>query len=85
MGPSIPYQLGKALIVIGIVSITVGVLLVAGAKFSFFGPDSGWGRLPGDITYKSKNFQFYFPVATSIVISILLTLVLWVIAHFTRR
>ena len=85
MGHSIPLQLGKTLIVIGIVSIAVGVLLVIGVKFSYFGPGSGLGRLPGDITYKSKNFQFYFPIATSIVISILLTLIFWVVSYFTRR
>ncbi len=81
MGPSIPLQLGKALIVIGIVSVALGVLLVVGVKFTYF----GLGRLPGDITYKGKNFQFYFPVATSIVISILVTLMFWVISYFTRR
>ena len=58
-----------------------GVLLVVGALLSL-GPRLPWlGRLPGDIVIERENFRFYFPLATSILISILLSLV----AMFFRR
>ncbi|MGH2576072.1 MAG: DUF2905 domain-containing protein [Ignavibacteria bacterium] len=41
--------------------------------------------MPGDIEIKKENFQIYFPVATSIVISILLTLVFWLISYFSKK
>jgi len=61
---------GKILIYLGIGLIIMGLLLLAGSKF-------GLGKLPGDIIYHKGNFTFYFPVVTSILISILLTFVLW--------
>lgn len=61
--------------------VVAGLLLMAGSRFSFF----GLGRLPGDIAYKGKNVTFYFPIVTSIVLSVILTLVLWLISLFTRR
>jgi len=54
---------------------------MAGARFSLL----GLGRLPGDIVYKGKNLQFYFPIVTCVLLSVVLTLVLWIISHFTRR
>jgi hypothetical protein len=42
------------------------------------------GRLPGDILYRGKNTTFYFPLATSILLSVLLTLILYVIAKWRR-
>ena len=52
-----------------------GVLLLAGALLSF-GPRLSWlGRLPGDIVIERENFRFYFPLATSILISVILTLI----------
>jgi len=77
----IPFQLGKFLVIIGVLLVAVGLLLMAGAKFSFF----GLGRLPGDIVYKGKNVQFYFPIVTCLVLSVVLTLVFWVISLFTKR
>ena len=61
--------LGRALILAGVVLIVLGVLFTW-APFRI-------GRLPGDIEIRGKNTVFYFPLATSIVLSILLTLVLW--------
>ena len=75
------HQLGKFLVAIGVVLVAVGLLLMAGAKFSFF----GLGRLPGDIAYKSKNVQFYFPIVTCVLLSVVLTLVLWLISVLTKR
>ncbi len=60
--------LGKMLIVLGVFIILIGVLLVIGEKIPWI------GRLPGDIIIRKKNFTFYFPIVTSLIISILLTL-----------
>jgi predicted MFS family arabinose efflux permease len=59
--------LGKLLVVVGLVIAGVGLLVMLGVPV---------GRLPGDITVKRGSFTFYFPLATSIVASILLTLLL---------
>jgi uncharacterized membrane protein len=77
----VSYQLGKFLVIVGVLLVVAGLLLMAGAKFSFL----GLGRLPGDIAYKGKNWQFYFPIVTCLVLSVVLTLVLWIISHFTKR
>jgi hypothetical protein len=63
-------DLGKILIVMGLVVTAVGVALTAGL-----------GRLPGDIVVRRGNFTFFFPLMTSIILSIVLTLVFW----FFRR
>jgi Protein of unknown function (DUF2905). len=63
-------EFGKALISIGVVLIIVGVVLLFGGKF-------GIGHLPGDIILKRGNFTFYFPLMTSIIISVVLTFILW--------
>ncbi len=77
----IPFQLGKFLVIVGVLLVVAGLLLMGGARFSFF----GLGRFPGDIAYKGKNVHFYFPVVTCLVLSVVLTLVLWVISYLTRR
>lgn len=66
-------DLGRMLMIAG------GVLLGLGALFTLGGRIPWLGRLPGDIVIERENFRFYFPLATSIVISILLSLVaaLW--------
>ena len=77
----IPFQLGKFLVIVGVLLVAAGLLLMAGAKFSFF----GLGRLPGDIAYKGKNVQFYFPVVTFLLLSAVLTLVFWLISFLTKK
>ena len=70
---------GKLLIVLG------GILLVAGVVLVLLGRTNlPIGRLPGDILYRGKNTTFYFPLATSIVLSVLLTLILYVIGRWRR-
>ena len=70
---------GKLLIVLG------GILLVAGVVLVLLGRTNlPIGRLPGDIVYRGKNTTFYFPLATSIVLSVLLTLILYVIGRWRR-
>jgi Protein of unknown function (DUF2905) len=60
-------QLGKGLIVVGVVLAIVGVVLMVGGRW-------GLGRLPGDISVERPGFSFHFPIATSIVVSLVLTL-----------
>ena len=55
------------------------VLLVLGAAMSLIGKLSWVGRLPGDIAIERENFKFYFPLGTSIVLSIVLSFVLWLL------
>jgi hypothetical protein len=59
---------GKILIFCGLVLVVVGLIFLLGPKIPWL------GKLPGDITIKKDNFTFYFPLASSIVISILLTI-----------
>jgi len=72
-------DLGKLLVVLG------GILLVAGVVLVLLGRTNlPMGRLPGDILYRGKNTTFYFPLATSIVLSVLLSLILYVIGRWRR-
>jgi hypothetical protein len=64
-------QLGKTLMVMGIVIACVGALLMLSGKFPWL------GRLPGDIHIRRENFSFYFPLATSLLISVVLSLLFW--------
>ena len=57
--------MGRFLIVIGLVIAAIGMLMTLGVPF---------GRLPGDISYRRGNFTFHFPIVTSLVVSIILTL-----------
>jgi hypothetical protein len=70
---------GKLLIVLGGIMLAAGVVLVLLGR-----PNLPIGRLPGDIVYRGKNTTFYFPLATSIVLSVLLTLILYVIGRWRR-
>ncbi len=71
-------QFGKVLITAGIVFVALGILLLFSDRLSFL----RIGRLPGDVIYRRGNFTFYFPIVTSIVISLILTLLFSV---FGRR
>jgi hypothetical protein len=68
-------DLGRMLIVMGIVIALVGVVLLLAGRVS------GVGRLPGDIYVERGHWTFYFPLGTSIVLSLLLTLVLWILGR----
>jgi len=65
--------IGKLLILIGGLLIVLGLALTLGERFSFF----RLGRLPGDMVYRRGNFTFYFPLVTSILLSLVLTALLW--------
>lgn len=63
--------LGKLLIIAGLVLLTAGLIIT-------FAPRIPWlGKLPGDIYVKKENFSFYFPLGTCILISLLLSFVMW--------
>ena len=66
-------DLGKFLILIGGLLVVVGLLLTIGDPFPFL----RLGRLPGDFVYRRGNFTFYFPLVTSILLSLLLTVLFW--------
>ncbi|HET9531518.1 MAG TPA: DUF2905 domain-containing protein [Blastocatellia bacterium] len=70
--------IGKYLIAIGLLIVFVGVLVVIAGRF----PGLRIGRLPGDIYIEREGWRFYFPLMTSIIISIILSLILW---FFSRR
>lgn len=59
-----------------ILMIAGALVFLVGALFYFF-PQIPLGRLPGDVSIKKENVQFYFPITTSIVVSIVLSLVFW--------
>lgn len=66
---------GKILIGLGILMIVIGGLFLIGGKIPFI------GRLPGDIAIQKKNFSFYFPITTCIIISIIFSLILWLLSR----
>ncbi len=64
-------ELGKLLVVVGLICVVAGAILWSG-----FG--KGWlGHLPGDIHYTRGNFSFHFPIITCLILSLVLTLLLW--------
>ncbi len=65
--------IGRALIILGIILLLLGLFLTYAHVF----PLSKLGRLPGDISIKKGNFSFYFPLTTCVVLSIILTLILY--------
>ncbi|GMR05095.1 MAG: DUF2905 domain-containing protein [Thermodesulfobacteriota bacterium] len=69
-------MLGRTLIFIGVIILVIGILLLVSPKIPFL------GKLPGDIYYKKDNFTLYFPFTTSIIISIIISFLLYI---FTRR
>ncbi|MDK2742266.1 MAG: DUF2905 domain-containing protein [Nitrospira sp. BO4] len=77
---------GKILIGIGLGIVGLGVLLVLVDRIPGLGSAFSWlGKLPGDISVKRDNFSFYFPIGTSIVLSIFLSLLFYLLGWFFRR
>ena len=72
-------DLAKLLILLGAALLLAGILLLVVGRLHL-----PLGRLPGDILYRGKNTTFYFPLATSIMLSVLLTLILYVIGKWRR-
>ena len=68
---------GKLLILLGAILVLLGLLLTLGGKLNL-----PLGRLPGDIVYRGKHTIFYFPLATSLLVSVVLSLALYLIGRF---
>jgi hypothetical protein len=64
-------QFGKTLLIIGAVTMVFGTIFLISGKIPWI------GRLPGDIIVQKKSFTFYLPIATSILLSLLITLIFW--------
>lgn len=75
------FELGRLLVIFGVILVVLGLIIMLGPRFSFW----GLGRLPGDIAYKGKNVQLYFPVVTCLLASVVLTAVFWLISFITKR
>jgi ribose/xylose/arabinose/galactoside ABC-type transport system permease subunit len=69
-------SIGKMFIVLGSIFFVLGIIIVIVGKLPFF------GKLPGDFSWKGKNWNVYFPLGTSILLSILLSLILYFIRKF---
>lgn len=78
--------LGKVMIGIGLGIAGVGALLLAADRIPGLGNVFSWmGKLPGDLSFKRDNVSFYFPLTTSIVLSIVLSLLFYILRWFFRR
>ena len=71
--------MGRMLLILGIALVVIGGIIMLLGRTSL-----PLGRLPGDILYKGKNTTFYFPLASSILISIVLSIILYLIARLKR-
>jgi hypothetical protein len=72
-------ELGRLLLILGIALIVAGGLFYFGGRLPF-----RLGHLPGDIVHRGEHTTFYFPITTSILLSIVLSLILWLVSHFRR-
>ena len=72
-------DLGKMLLGLGLVLVVAGGVLLLASRFGV-----PLGRLPGDLSYRGKNVSFFFPLGTSILLSVILSLILFLISRFRR-
>lgn len=72
-------ELGKLLLVLGAIIVVIGAALLVAGRFNL-----PLGRLPGDFVLRGKNSVFYFPLATSIILSIVLSLIVWFLNRGAR-
>jgi hypothetical protein len=72
-------ELGRALLILGAVSVVIGAALYLGARLPF-----RLGRLPGDIIHRGEHTSFYFPVVTCLVVSVGLSILFWFFSNFRR-
>lgn len=73
------FGLGKAILGVGLLIVLIGALIMLAARFGL-----PLGRLPGDFAYRGKHVSFFFPIGTSILLSIVLSLILYLITRFHR-
>jgi hypothetical protein len=72
-------ELGKALLGLGLVLVLIGAVLLIAARFGL-----PLGKLPGDFSYRGKNVSVFFPLGTSILISVVLSVIFYLISRFRR-
>lgn len=72
-------ELGKVLIAFGVILLVLGFLFIGAARLHL-----PLGRLPGDFYHRGRNTSFYFPLATSILVSLALSAILYFISRFKR-
>ena len=78
--------IGKLLIVLGASLVILGAIVTLLDKLSSGGSGFGWlGKLPGDFLFKRDNATFYFPLATSLLISVALSVLLYLVSFFLKR
>jgi hypothetical protein len=72
-------EMGRMLVVLGIALVVIGAIIMLLGRTGL-----PLGRLPGDILYRGKNTTFYFPLATSIVLSVVLSVIFYLVGRFKR-
>lgn len=72
-------ELGKAILGLGLLLVVLGAVLLIASRFGV-----PLGRMPGDIAYRGKNVSVFFPLGTSLLISVVLSLLLYLISRFRR-
>jgi len=72
-------ELGRMMLIVGIVLVVIGGLLAFGARLPF-----RLGRLPGDIVWQGRSGTFYFPIVTCIVLSLIFSAIVWAIGALRR-
>ena len=72
-------SLGKVLVAAGGLLILIGAMVIVAGRMNV-----PLGRLPGDISYKGRNTAFFFPITTCIILSVVLSLVMWLVNRFMR-
>ncbi len=72
-----PEQIGKLIIILGSILVGVGIVVLVLSRLGLF-------KLPGDIRIEGDHFKFYFPIVSCLVLSAILTLIVWLINHFKK-
>jgi hypothetical protein len=72
-------ELGRALLILGVVSVAIGAALYFGTRLPF-----RLGRLPGDIIHRGEHTTFYFPIVTCLVVSVVLSILFWLFSNSRR-
>jgi Protein of unknown function (DUF2905) len=72
-------ELGRVLLLVGAFLVLLGALFYFGSKLPF-----RFGKLPGDIVHRGEHTAFYFPIVTCLLISVVLSLLLWLFSYFRR-
>lgn len=73
------FELGKSILAVGLVIVVLGGLLMLAGRFGL-----PLGRMPGDIAWRGKNVSFFFPLGTCILLSVILSAILYLISRFHR-